>query len=77
MRNTDIHDDGQFRCKSCLKIFQKASALISHLESSSATCKAQMTKEYAKLIDIFSGGYLSLKEEMDGSGPKFVVSKPL
>ncbi len=49
----------QYRCRHCLKIFQKASSLIAHCESAGGRCKVKDTEEFNQMLDDFSGGFLT------------------
>ncbi|KAK7529535.1 uncharacterized protein J3D65DRAFT_170209 [Phyllosticta citribraziliensis] len=52
----------QVRCPTCSKLFNSCSALLAHCENASSECRVAHTRDFWKVVDLFSGGFLGIKD---------------
>ncbi|KAK8249167.1 hypothetical protein IWZ00DRAFT_574234 [Phyllosticta capitalensis] len=48
----------QVRCPTCLKLFDSCSSMLAHCENPGSECHVARTREYYKVVDLYSGGFL-------------------
>jgi hypothetical protein len=56
----DVHAKTKFRCPGCLKLFQRASAMVSHMESTQK-CPIRKSKNFKSTLDEITGGFIRAK----------------
>ncbi|KAK7530483.1 hypothetical protein IWX49DRAFT_557908 [Phyllosticta citricarpa] len=52
----------QVRCPTCSKLFNSCSALLAHCENTSSECRVAYTRDFYKVVDLFSGGFLGVED---------------
>ena len=56
----EAHAKTQFRCPGCLKLFKRASGMVSHMESTSK-CPIRKSKDFKSVLDEITGGFIKAK----------------
>jgi hypothetical protein len=50
--------NAKFRCPSCLRQYQSATALVQHAESQAVKCQIRESQEYKNAVDQITGGFV-------------------
>jgi len=56
----DAHGKTKFRCPGCLKLFRRASGMVSHMESTQK-CPIRKSKDFKSVLDEITGGFIKAK----------------
>lgn len=56
----EAHAKIKFRCPGCLKLFQRASGMVSHMESTQK-CPIRKSKHFKSTLDEITGGFIKAK----------------
>ena len=56
----DAHGKTKFRCPGCLKLFKRASGMVSHMESTQK-CPIRKSKNFKSVLDEITGGFIKAK----------------
>jgi hypothetical protein len=56
----EAHAKTQFRCPGCLKLFRRASGMVSHMEST-GKCPIRKSKDFKSVLDEITGGFIKAK----------------
>lgn len=56
----DAHGKTKFRCPGCLKLFRRASGMVSHMESTQK-CPIRNSKDFKSVLDEITGGFIKAK----------------
>jgi phage FluMu protein Com len=56
----DVHAKTKFRCPGCLKLFKRASGMVSHMESTQK-CPVRKSKNFKSTLDEITGGFIKAK----------------